>query len=123
MSEPSRSVLPAGRDVRGRGNRRGRALTDADTGIAATGGDMPEPGSEAPGGTALRRPREHRPPTPATVKELYATALRCGKPGCLQSLYRVSEDTGERVLNSDVAHMHARREGGPRWAPAMTEDA
>ena len=73
------------------------------------------------GGAARRRPVEHRPPTSATVKELYATALRCGRPGCMQLLYRVSE-TGARVLNSEVAHIHARRENGPRWNPVMTED-
>jgi hypothetical protein len=63
---------------------------------------------------------EHHAPTEATVKELYATALRCGRPGCMQLLYRVSE-TGDRVLNSRVAHIHARREGGPRWDPALAE--
>jgi len=74
-----------------------------------------------PGDAARRRPVEHRPPTSGTVKELYATALRCGRPGCMQLLYRVS-DTGARVLNSEVAHIHARRENGPRWNPAMTEE-
>ncbi len=72
-----------------------------------------------PGDTARHRPAEHPRPTDATVKELYATALRCGQPGCMQALYRVSE-TGVRVLNSQVAHIHARRENGPRWNPAMT---
>ena len=66
-------------------------------------------------------PVEHPEPTNATVKQLYGTALRCGRPGCMQALYRLS-DTGERVLNSRVAHVHARRENGPRWNPAMTGD-
>lgn len=48
-------------------------------------------------------------------------ALRCGRPGRTQALYRVS-DTGARVPNSQVAHIHARREYGPRWDPAMTEE-
>jgi hypothetical protein len=39
----------------------------------------------------------------------------------MQLLYRISE-TGERVLNSEVAHIHARREGGPRWNPAMSAE-
>lgn len=69
---------------------------------------------------ADREPAEHRSPTAATVKHLYATALRCGKPGCSQLLYRASE-TRERVLNTTVAHIHARRPGGPRWDPAMSE--
>jgi hypothetical protein len=66
-------------------------------------------------------PVEHPVPTDATVKALYGSALRCGFPGCMQSLYRVSE-TGERILNSEVAHIHARREGGPRWSAAMSRD-
>jgi hypothetical protein len=74
-----------------------------------------------PGGTAGHRPVEHPQPTDATVKELYATALWCGQPRCRQPLYRPSE-TGVRVLNSRVAHIHARRENGPRWNPAMTAD-
>ncbi len=72
-----------------------------------------------PGDATRCRPVEHPRPTDATVKELYATALRCGRPGCMQALYRVSE-TGAQVLNSQVAHIHARRENGPRWNPAMT---
>jgi len=72
-------------------------------------------------GGELKRPVEHPVPTDATVKQLYGTALRCGRPGCPQRLYRVSE-TGERVLNSEVAHIHARREGGPRWNPGMSAD-
>jgi hypothetical protein len=39
----------------------------------------------------------------------------------MQTLYRVSE-TGARVINTHVAHIHARRENGPRWNPAMTEE-
>jgi len=73
------------------------------------------------GGTTRRRPVVHRRPTASTVRELYGTALRCGRPGCMQALYRVS-DTGARVPNSQVAHIHARRENGPRWDPAMTEE-
>jgi len=73
------------------------------------------------GGTAGRSTVVHAEPTDATVKQLYGTALRCGLPGCLQTLYRASE-TGERVLNSRVAHIHARREGGPRWDPSMSEE-
>lgn len=69
---------------------------------------------------ARPEPTAHRPPTAATYKELYATALRCGKPGCVQLLYRASE-TGARVLNSTVAHIHARSMGGPRWDPTMSE--
>lgn len=68
-----------------------------------------------------RTPREHRTPTDATVKQLYGTALRCGFRPCEQPLYRESKIEGERVLNSEVAHIHARREKGPRWDPHMSE--
>ncbi|MFE3936394.1 hypothetical protein ACFXPJ_22105, partial [Streptomyces goshikiensis] len=65
---------------------------------------------------------EHPPPTPATFKQLYGTAFRCAKPDCREPLYRVNSDTGETILNSNVAHIHARSEGGPRWKPGMTAD-
>lgn len=66
-------------------------------------------------------PVEHREPTPGTVRQLYGTAFACGKPGCHAELYKVNESTGRQVLNSRVAHIHARREGGPRWNPGMSE--
>lgn len=71
------------------------------------------------GSSGHQHPAMHPGPTEATAKQLYATALRCGRPGCMQTLYRVSE-TGMRVLNTQIAHIHARRENGPRWNPAMT---
>jgi hypothetical protein len=70
---------------------------------------------------ARRRSVEHPRPTGATVRELYATAQRCGRPGCMQTLYRTGE-AGARILNCQVAHIHARRENGPRLNPAMTAD-
>lgn len=65
-------------------------------------------------------PREHPLPTPATVKQLYANAFRCAEPSCKRPLYKVDPLTGERSLNSNVAHICARREGGPRWDENMT---
>lgn len=58
---------------------------------------------------------EHPPPTEATVKHLYAHAFGCAFEGCRRPLYRVDDETGIRTLNSRVCHIHARREGGPRW--------
>ena len=69
-----------------------------------------------------RRPIEHRPPTPATIKQLYGTAFRCAEPSCTKPLYRLNNDTGEWILNSRVAHIRARSEGGPRWDPQMSEE-
>ncbi len=64
----------------------------------------------------------HRRPTQATIRELYATAFRCGKPDCGKPLYAMNNDTGEFVLNSNVSHICARGENGPRWDPEMTEE-
>ena len=54
-------------------------------------------------------------PTPSTVRQLYGSAFRCAHPECSRPLYKLSDDTGDRLLNSRVAHIHARRKGGPRW--------
>jgi hypothetical protein len=66
---------------------------------------------------------EHRSPSETTVKRLYATALGCCKPGCGEALFRLNPATEVHLLNSRVAHIHARREGGPRWDPQMSEEA
>jgi hypothetical protein len=70
-----------------------------------------------------RKPIEHRPPTAATIKQLYGTAFRCAEPSCTKPLYRLNNDTGAWILNSRVAHIHARSEGGPRWDPDMSEES
>ncbi|UXX97457.1 hypothetical protein N7U49_47550 [Streptomyces sp. AD2-2] len=77
-------------------------------------------GTDVP--SAGRAPLRHAPPNVSTVKELYATALTCGIPDCEEPLYRESPATGQRLLNSRVAHIHARSEGGPRWDPGMGEE-
>jgi hypothetical protein len=66
-------------------------------------------------------PIEHRPPTPATIKQLYAHAYRCAHKDCPRPLFRVDDETGERTLNSLICHIHARREGGPRWLATQSE--
>lgn len=76
---------------------------------------MAEQGKEA------RKPVVHRPPTAATVKQLYATAFRCAEPECSRPLFKLNNETGDLVLNSTVAHIHARSEGGPRWNAEMSE--
>lgn len=68
------------------------------------------------GGLAV--PKKHPDVTPATAKALYANAVRCAEPGCSDPLYRVDPD-GNRVLNSRIAHICAKSEGGPRWDPTM----
>lgn len=69
-----------------------------------------------------RKPIVHKKPLLATIRQLYGTAFRCGKPGCGRPLYKMNNDTGEIVLNSNVSHICARSEGGPRWDPEMSEE-
>ncbi|MCC2315614.1 hypothetical protein [Cellulomonas xiejunii] len=66
--------------------------------------------------------RTHPEPPPATVKRLYALAFRCAKPDCTRPLYRQDNETADLVLNSRIAHIHARRPGGPRWIEMSSED-
>lgn len=61
-------------------------------------------------------------PTAATVRQLYGSAFRCAHPQCQRPLYKLNDDTGDRVLNSRVAHIHARRQGGPRWIEMPPEE-
>lgn len=63
-------------------------------------------------------PVEHPPPTDATAKQLYATAIACAFPDCGAPLYRT--EFHPPALNSRIAHISARREGGPRWDPGMS---
>lgn len=70
-----------------------------------------------------REVHEHPTPTGATVKRLYASALGCAKPGCVEPLYKSGSEGEKEELNSRVAHIHARRKGGARWLPGMSSEA
>lgn len=63
----------------------------------------------------------HPHPTTTTVKKLYANAYRCAFPSCRRPLYRVDPETGDRTLNSNVSHICARSENGPRWDESQSE--
>lgn len=67
-------------------------------------------------------PDEYPRVTAATFKQLYGTAFRCAYPDCRKPLFRVHDETGDRILNSRIAHIHARRRGGPRWIPMDPEE-
>ncbi|WP_146060353.1 hypothetical protein [Amycolatopsis sp. CA-128772] len=54
-----------------------------------------------------RKPIVHRKPVLATVRQLYGTAFRCGKPDCGKPLYKMNDETGETLLNSRVSHICA----------------
>ncbi len=64
-------------------------------------------------------PIVHPVPTPGTAKALYGTALVCGFPDCNEPLFKETPDGSGRLLNSRMAHIAARSEGGPRWDPDM----
>ena len=66
-------------------------------------------------------PKAHPQVSVATAKELYANALYCAYPNCRRPLYRVNAD-GTRTLNSRIAHIYARQEGGPRWNGEMSAE-
>lgn len=61
--------------------------------------------------------KQHRAPSARTVKELYGNAISCAFPDCRAPLYLPSADGSARTLNSEVAHICARSEDGPRWRP------
>jgi hypothetical protein len=63
---------------------------------------------------------EHPKPTLATIRELYAHAFACAHPGCGEWLYRQEPGSAKPVLNSRVAHIHARKPRGPRWQRGMS---
>jgi hypothetical protein len=63
---------------------------------------------------------KHPPPTKATANQLYATAIACAFPGCGAPLYRTEFDPP--ALNSRIAHICARAEGGPRWDAGMESE-
>lgn len=65
---------------------------------------------------------EHAKPTGATAKRLYALAVQCAFPACSEPLYREDVHTGFWVLNSRIAHICARSEGGPRWDDSQTAE-
>ncbi len=64
----------------------------------------------------------HRPPSTATIKQLYARAFSCAYAGCSKPLYLEDTTSGQWVLNSRVCHIHARSENGPRWDALQAED-
>ncbi|MDE8670898.1 hypothetical protein PY310_20210 [Pseudarthrobacter sp. H3Y2-7] len=63
---------------------------------------------------------QHPSPTPTTAKELYGAAVSCGFPDCYEPPYKFVN--GAPALNSQIAHIHARSEGGPRWLATMSPE-
>lgn len=85
--------------------------------VSVRGGSHSIPGERAGRSVGI----EHKEPTAATAKLLYGTAFICAFPECSQPLFRLDADGSTRHLNSQICHIAARREGGPRWDPDMNE--
>lgn len=63
---------------------------------------------------------QHPSPTLTTAKELYGAAISCGFAECHEPPYKFVNGAPE--LNSEIAHIHARSEGGPRWLATMSPE-
>lgn len=62
---------------------------------------------------------EHKHPTPATQKNvLAASGNQCAFPGCSRLIF----DLDHQTLLGTIAHIKARREGGPRFDHAQSEE-
>lgn len=58
---------------------------------------------------------EHPKPTGSTIYKLYGSSQRCAVPDCSELHIEVDANTGVKICNTEVCHIHARREYGPRW--------
>lgn len=65
---------------------------------------------------------EHPKPTASTVYRLYGSSLHCAFPGCAEPHIEVDKNTGVKICNTEVCHIHARRENGPRWDASQSAD-
>ena len=66
---------------------------------------------------------EHDRPTASTVYKLYGSSQHCAFPGCMEPHIDIDQNTGTKICNTEVCHIRARRENGPRWdAFQSTED-
>lgn len=65
---------------------------------------------------------EHRKPTDSTVYKLFGSSRHCAFPGCTEPHIEVDENTGVKICNSEVCHIRARRENGPRWDASQSEE-
>lgn len=65
---------------------------------------------------------EHPRPTDSTIYKLYASSQRCAFPDCSEPHIEVDANTGVKICNTEVCHIHARRENGPRWDAAQSSE-
>ena len=65
---------------------------------------------------------EHPKPTASTVYKLYGSSRHCAYPGCVEPHIEVDENTGVKICNTEVCHICARRENGPRWDASQSPE-
>lgn len=65
---------------------------------------------------------EHREPTASTVYKLFGSSWHCAFPGCTEPHIEIDENTRVKICNSEVCHIRARRENGPRWDASQSEE-
>ncbi|MDX8355187.1 hypothetical protein [Cognatiyoonia sp. IB215182] len=65
---------------------------------------------------------EHPKPTASTVYKLYGSSRHCAFPDCREPHIEVDENTGVKICNAEVSHIHARRENGPRWDASQSSE-
>lgn len=65
---------------------------------------------------------EHPKPTDSTIYKLYGSSQRCAFPNCSELHIEVDPNTGIKICNTEVCHIHARREYGPRWDASQSSE-
>jgi hypothetical protein len=65
---------------------------------------------------------EHPRPTDSTIYKLYGSSHRCAFPDCPEPHIEVDANTGVKICNTEVCHIHARREYGPRWDASQSSE-
>lgn len=67
-------------------------------------------------------PMEHPRPTDSTIFKLYASSRYCAFPNCTEPHIEIDANTGVKICNTEVCHIHARRENGPRWDASQSAE-
>src|SRR5687767_14119041 len=69
-----------------------------------------------------KKQMEHPRPTDSTIYKLYGSSQRCAFPDCPEPHIEVDANTGVKICNTEVCHIHARREYGPRWDASQSSE-
>ena len=61
-------------------------------------------------------------PTASTIYKLYGSSRNCAFPGCEKPHIEVDANTGVKICKTEVCHIRARRENGPRWNASQSPE-